>query len=474
MGFDEVDFAASALPDRRLERRLERITAAATTDPGATFPRMMRSDGELEGLYRFLNNPRVTAGAILEPHRRATFERAGAFETVAVIHDTTAFPTSGEVADDLGYLNTGERGFYGHLSLVVGPNGEPLGIGAARAIVRTRPPARRGRGRRKKSGSETAKQGQREVERWSKSIDAVEQRLSENSQAVHVMDRGADSYALLAKLVEQERRFVVRLRHITDRLVASSPDATEWERLGDVASRARYVCQREVLLSRRRAKSAPNVTYGARPSRWATLHLEASPLVLRKPPYLKNLPDELRLSLVRVYEPEPPLGEEPVEWWLVTSEPVTSQEQVEAVVDWYRVRWKIEEYFKALKTGCAWRERQLETRDGLLKTLALLIPIAWNLLAIRDVARINPNAPATTVFSERQLSLLRSLAKRPLPKKATVEQAMLAVAAEGGHLLRNGAPGWQSIGIGLERLWWAEYGYLRGVEDAARRRRRTM
>src|SRR5690554_2917982 len=101
MSFDEVDFAAKALPDKRLEKRLTRITAAATTDPGATFPRMMRSDGELEALYRFLNNPRVTPGAILEPHRRATFERAAAFGMVAAVHDTTAFPTSGEVADDL-------------------------------------------------------------------------------------------------------------------------------------------------------------------------------------------------------------------------------------------------------------------------------------------------------------------------------------------------------------------------------------
>src|SRR5262249_59218279 len=103
---------------------------------------------------------------------------------------------------------------------------------------------------------------------------------------------------------------------------------------------------REGLFGGRRDKWAPTVPYGARPRGGATLHWEGGPLVLRKPPYLKNLPDELRLSLVRVYEPEPPLGEEPVEWWLVTSEPVTSQEQVEAVVDWYRVRWKIEEDFK--------------------------------------------------------------------------------------------------------------------------------
>lgn len=474
MRFREIEFVAASLPDRRLSKRLLRITASATTDPGATFPKMTRSDGELEGLYRFLNNARVKPGAVLEPHRQATYERTAAFPLVGVIHDTTEFATEGEVADDVGYLATGQRGFYGHVSLVVGPEAEPLGIGAVRAIFRNRPPARRGKGARKQNGFYTAKRAHREVEKWSKSVEAVEKRLPQGTAAVHIMDRGADSYALFATMVAKQRRFIIRLRQMPDRVVAGSVDAPEWDRLGDIAHRARYVCQREVFLRRRRAKSTPNVRYGARQSRWATLHLEASQLVLRRPQYVKDVPNELCLSLVRVHEPQPPVGEGPVEWWIVTTEPVSSQKDVEAVVDWYRARWKIEEYFKALKTGCAWRERQLETRDGLLNTLAVLMPIAWQLLATRDVARVRPNAAATTVFTERQLMLLRSLGKRPVPKKATVEQAILAVAAEGGHLLRNGAPGWQSIGRGLERIWWAEYGYVRGVEDAARRRRGTM
>jgi hypothetical protein len=65
------------------------------------------------------------------------------------------------------------------------------------------------------------------------------------------------------------------------------------------------------------------------------------------------------VNVVQVYEVEPPEGEEPVEWRLVTNEPMTTVGQVAAVVDHYRGRWTVEEFFKALKTGCAIETRQL-------------------------------------------------------------------------------------------------------------------
>jgi hypothetical protein len=88
---------------------------------------------------------------------------------------------------------------------------------------------------------------------------------------------------------------------------------------------------------------------------------------------------------------------------------------------------------------------------GLVNTLTLLTPIAWQLLTLRDHARTTPKASATRVLLTRQLRVLTGLASTPLPGKPIVEQAMLAIAAQGGHLKRNGAPGWQSLGRGLEK-----------------------
>ncbi len=101
-----------------------------------------------------------------------------------------------------------------------------------------------------------------------------------------------------------------------------------------------------------------------------------------------------------------------------------------------------------------------------MNTLALLAPIAWQLLTLRDQGRKAPQAPARTVLSQQQIKVLHGLSKRPLPRKPSVEQALLAIAAQGGHLKRNGPPGWQTLGRGLEKLWWAEMGYQLGRAEA--------
>ena len=85
----------------------------------------------------------------------------------------------------------------------------------------------------------------------------------------------------------------------------------------------------------------------------------------------------------------------PIEWMLVTSDAVQTIEDATAVVDHYRARWLIEDYFKALKTGCAFEKRQLTTFDGLVRALALFVPMAWHLLVLRHLGRADSPRPVT-------------------------------------------------------------------------------
>lgn len=462
------EFRGAPVGDRRLQDRLVRIGELVATEPAASFPRMARSDGELEAIYRFLNNPRVEFADILQPHIQATYARAARVAEVIVAHDTTDFVFSGAVEDDLGYLPSG-RGFLGHFALVLDRESvQPLGVGGAKTWARWKPLPGRGQGKQKESGGTLAKKPERESMRWVEMVEAVERDLPSGTRAIHTMDREGDSYAIFAALTTARRRFVTRLKQMHDRSAAEVL-GDEWERMGDVIDRAEYVLERRVLLSKRAAKTVPNKRYGSRRMRWAKLRVDAMPIVLRRPNYLSEpTPHELTLRLVRVREIDPPVDEEPVEWWLITSESIETREDVERVVDAYRARWKIEEYFKALKTGCGYEKRGLESYAALLRTLAVLIPIAWQLLALRDRGRATPDAPATVVFSLRQLRVLRGLSKRLTSDMPSLEEALLAVAGEGGHLLRNGPPGWQSLGRGLEKLWWAEVGYAMALADAAK------
>ena len=99
----------------------------------------------------------------------------------------------------------------------------------------------------------------------------------------------------------------------------------------------------------------------------------------------------------------------------------------------------IEEFFKCLKTGCAYEKRHLESLDTLLVALALLAPIAWQLLLLRHLARTLHDAPARVVLTGRQLQVLRATpGGTRLPPQPTTRDGLLAVARLGGHLRQNG------------------------------------
>ena len=99
------------------------------------------------------------------------------------------------------------------------------------------------------------------------------------------------------------------------------------------------------------------------------------------------------MNVVRVWETDPPRGQPAVQWVLLTSEKIGSAAALQRVVDIYRKRWLIEEYFKALKTGCSLEKRQVGSFDALQKVRALLAPIAYRLLRLRALHRHAEDAP---------------------------------------------------------------------------------
>ena len=91
--------------------------------------------------------------------------------------------------------------------------------------------------------------------------------------------------------------------------------------------------------------------------------------------------------VVRVWEVDPPEGEERLEWFLLTNEPVETFEDAYRVVGWYECRWIVEEYHKGMKTGCKIESPQFTTEAGLKPTIALLSIVTLTLLKMRDASR---------------------------------------------------------------------------------------
>ena len=160
-----------------------------------------------------------------------------------------------------------------------------------------------------------------------------------------------------------------------------------------------------------------------------------------------------------------------MEWILFTSEPISKADEVASIVDGYRSRWLIEEYFKAIKTGCAYETRQLESLRTLSNLLAVVAVVAWRLLLLRAVHRFDKDRKAAEVIApdllEALAERLRQIGERkPLPPVPSVDDALNAIARLGGHIKSNGLPGWQVLWRGYQDLLAWAAGYIRGKSAA--------
>jgi hypothetical protein len=454
-----AEMAIGELGDHRLDERRNHVLAVLEEHPDAAFPDTCATEAEAEAFYRFLRNDRVSLPTLIEPHLAATAARCSAVGEVLVVHDTTDMVFTGEATrTGLTRLGTGRHGFWLHTALAVSADAvrAPLGL------LSLMPFAREARARLTPNHPRMRfVDPEKESRCWAAGVIAVRRRLGATVAPIHVMDRAGDSYELFAAMLAQGERFVVRLNH--DRRVLTENGACH---VSDATPDSAVLGERQVRLSPRQvgARSpAARQRHPPRTGRVATLRFAARRLILQRPDaaVYVHLPPQLPVHVVYAWEVDAPPSESPVLWRLITTEPIDTLEQVFRIVDWYRARWLIEEWFKALKTGCAYEKRQLASLQTLLIALALLAPIAWQLLLLRHLARDAVDAPAQVVFTRRQLQVLRaSTAGTRLSLMPTVRDALIALARLGGHLKHNGDPGWLILGRGMQKLLDMEAGWV--------------
>lgn len=461
----EVELAD--LGDVRLNKRLATIVAGMAARPDVSLPQQAGSESAREAAYQFHRNPRVTFDKVLEPHAARSIERVVEAETALVVHDTTEFHFRGEVhREGLGRLGRGSgEGFFCHLALGVAPGGErrPLGVLGVETYVRG--------AERKPKGKQAKRIADREALRWGRGIEAVEQRVGGRARLVHVLDSEGDIYEVLVDLQAKKRGFVIRAGR--DRALKPEPAGERLYLYSQVALQAPLAQTFASLSARRRPKEKPDAKRSsrrnrAREARDAVLDIRAMRACLKIPAQARGqgLPTSVEVNVVSVMENNPPPGVEPVNWTLLTSEPIDSEAAVLRIVEAYRSRWLIEEFFKAIKTGCSYEKAQLETYHTLVVHLAMTLPVAYDLLLARYLSRAEPATPAVAVFRSTLLDVLRYETDGKLPANPTIEEALAAVARLGGHIKSNGPPGWAVLGRGYEDALLIERGWraARGME----------
>jgi Transposase DNA-binding len=194
-----IELSQAELGDLRLSARLGEIADALMQAPAEGLPKAMRTTAALEAAYRFMSNGRVTPQGILDPHIESTVIRAVAESAVLAIHDTTEFEFGGEQRQGLGRLSGPGQGFFAHVTLAIGERSlKPLGvIGLATHVRLEPPPTKAGR----KSYAYQMRD-EKESNRWWDTVSAVQAVTAGRAKWIHVADREADCYRMLAQVVK--------------------------------------------------------------------------------------------------------------------------------------------------------------------------------------------------------------------------------------------------------------------------------
>ena len=379
------------------------------------------------------------------------------FESVVVAHDTTTFSflledTQREGMGSLSSGSTHTQGFLGHFSFCVGltsarPERIPLGVIEVNEIARTG-------GKKPLRNRKVPLSVENESYRWFSQILQVEQACQIPGKLIHVADREAESYELFHDCIRNRYRFVFRLSE--DRKL-SDGESKLFERLKTVEP----LFERQVQLGNRKSERSKKdkKRHPARQKRSAIVRVAAQTFTVMKSGGLGNfVPTALTLNFIRVWETNPPTGEEPIQWILATTEPIDTAEEISRIIDSYRTRWVIEEYFKALKTGCSIENRQHEKLSTILNILAVSIPVACHLLILRTMAVESGDVSSKHFINPVQKTLLAAKFPERAKHLATIEGVLTTIAKRGGYLQHSGPPGWLVLSRGYRELLTMEVG----------------
>lgn len=153
---------------------------------------------------------------------------------------------------------------------------------------------------------------------------------------------------------------------------------------------------------------------GTRPERDAEVALRFGALTLRPPhkgPHMAQADGaEVAMWCVDVREIDPPAGQEPVHWRLLTTHRVETVAQARQIVAWYRRRWTIEQVFRSLKSHCLRIEDSQMEQAVCFTKLAVIGLIA----AVRSMQLVmardgSTGQPVTDAVAQAHLPALQSL-----------------------------------------------------------------
>jgi Transposase DDE domain len=207
-----------------------------------------------------------------------------------------------------------------------------------------------------------------------------------------------------------------------------------------------------------------------RKERRATLAVRFSPVEVCKPRNgaAPDLPDTVVLNLVDVREIAAPESVEPVHWRLLTTHAVRSLDEARRIIDMYRMRWTIEEFFRTLKTaGFNIEEADIGEPYAMKNLVAAATVAAVTVMQLVKARDGTTDQEVADAFEPEDQPILEAVSvrlegaterqKNPY-RKGSLAFAAWVIARLGGWTGYYGKPGPLTMRRGLEDFRRIKYG----------------
>lgn len=445
-------FGGSDLGDVRRTARLVDVAARMATQMGRSLAKSCEGDpAALLGGYRLMRNDAVEPEAIRSGGFDHVGQKAQTHQLLLAVEDSTSITYTHAAAAELGLTGSKQdvkrSGFLVHSVLLLDAVSEQT-VGLIEQQHWCRDRASFGKKHLRKQRAYEDK----ESYKWEQASVQTAKRLGlAMERTLSVCDRESDVYEYLLYKCQHNQRFVVR------------------------AQVDRKILHNELKLVEAMERTAPALwcytvqipQRGGRKAREAKLLLRSATLELLAPAGRTLSAGSLKVNVVLAEEIDAPTQLEPLSWVLLTTEAVSSAEDARQVVRYYELRWRIEDYHKAWKSGVGVERQRFQCAENLERMLVITAFLAVRLLQLRECLNApadRPEVSCEAVLSEDEWKVLWLSTERnkPLPQPAPpTTWAFYAIAKLGGFTdtKRTGRPSWDTIWHGWFRLQERLEGY---------------
>lgn len=332
----------------------------------------------------------------MSSHKMSTLDRIKQQDIVLIPQDTTAIDFSGrKTINGMGYLDKEKsHGFYLHPSIAITTSGLCLGVVDLQHWSRDKLGIREER--KQKSIEE------KESYCWLKGYKAANKiALScPDTLVISISDREGDVYEVLENIPSQTNKAPWLIRsNINRRTLESSNKASC--KIHDAVKASDPLEEIEFKLSpgkiyRRTMPQKSN----DRKERIVKQSIRACSVNLSPPKRAKKKLSSVSINIIHCVELDPPSVEDCIEWFLITSIPITDSKTAISIVKWYLCRWQIETFFKVLKSGYTIEKLKFDRLKATLNCIALYLIVSWRVLYLTRLGRVCPDIECSTVFED--------------------------------------------------------------------------